>query len=81
MASERALAWLDRAIWTLVYGGCIALIIGIATGQAHRPASWSLGVIGGVAIATGIVLLVVRSRLSGRAATGAQSKDTTRGTP
>ncbi len=81
MASGRAMAWLDVAIWTLIYGGCVGLILGVATGDADRPASWSLGVLGGIAIAAGVVLLVVRSRLAPPAAPGAQSNDTPRRSP
>ncbi|TFZ08215.1 hypothetical protein [Ramlibacter humi] len=64
MASARTLAWLDRLVWILVYAGCIALILGVATHGAHLVAGWSLGVLGGVAIAAGIVLIVIRARLS-----------------
>lgn len=63
MATTRALAWLDASVWILIYGGCIMLILGIATGDAHLVAGWSLGVLGGIAIAAGVVLIAVRSRL------------------
>ena len=73
MASARAIAWVDRVVWILVYGGCFALILGVATGGNHRVAGWSLGVLGGFAIAGGVVLLWVRSRLHEAPAGGAQS--------
>ncbi len=63
MPTARTLAWLDAAVWVLIYGGCITLILGVATGDAHRVAGWSLGVLGGIAIAAGVVLIAVRSRL------------------
>lgn len=72
MASARALAWLDRLIWTLLYGGILALILGLATGADHLVAGWSLGVIGAVAAAGGVVLLWVRSRVRETPAGGAQ---------
>lgn len=81
MASARVLAWLDGIAWTLIYGGCIGLILGVATGEAHLVAGWSLGVLGAAAIAAGIVLILVRSRLKATPTAGAQStNDNTRGT-
>ena len=77
MASPRALAWVERLVWILIYGGVIALTLGVATGGRHRAASWSLGVIGGLAVAAGVVLVVVRSRLSEGPPGGAQSSNET----
>lgn len=77
MASARAIAWVDRAVWTLVYGGCFALILGVATGGEHRVAGWSLGVLGGLAVAGGIALIGVRSRLHAKPVGGAESPSPT----
>ncbi len=63
MASARTLAWLDRAVWTLVYGGLLTLVLGIATGGSHRIAGWSLGTVGGIAAVAGVLLIWVRARL------------------
>jgi vacuolar-type H+-ATPase subunit I/STV1 len=65
MASARTLAWIERLVWILIYVGVIAIILGIATHGAHLVAGWSLGVLGGIAVAAGIVLIIVRSRLTG----------------
>lgn len=73
MASARAIAWIDRLVWVLVYGGCGGIILGLAAGAAHVVAGWSLGVLGALAVAGGVVLLVVRSRLHEPPAGGAQS--------
>jgi hypothetical protein len=73
MPSARALAWVERLVWILIYGGIVAVILGIATGNAHRVAGWSLGVLGGIAIAGGVVLIVLRSRLRETPPSGAQS--------
>ena len=73
MASARALAWVERAVWILIYAGCFALILGVATHGAHLVAGWSLGVLGGIAIAAGVVLIWVRSRLRETGPGGAQS--------
>jgi hypothetical protein len=61
--APRALAWFDRLVWTLIYGGLLTLVLGIASGDEHRIAGWSLGVVGGVAAAAGFILIWVRSRL------------------
>jgi hypothetical protein len=73
MASARTLAWIERLAWILIYGGIFAVILGIATGNAHLVAGWSLGVLGGIAIAGGVVLIVLRSRLRETPPGGAQS--------
>ena len=73
MASARTLAWIERLVWILIYGGVIAVILGVATGGAHLVAGWSLGVLGGIAIAAGVVLIVLRSRLRETPSGGAQS--------
>ena len=63
MASARALAWIDRLVWTLIYGGVLGLILGIATREEHLA----------LAFAGGVVLLAVRSRLRESPPGGAQS--------
>jgi membrane protein implicated in regulation of membrane protease activity len=72
-ASARTLAVLDALAWTLVYGGLLLFVLGIATGEVNLIAGWSFGVVGGVAAVVGIVLILVRARLSGDR--GAQSGD------
>lgn len=64
MTSPRTLAWLDRLVWTLIYGGLFTLILGLAALPSHIVASWSLIVIGAVLAAAGAALIWVRSRLS-----------------
>jgi hypothetical protein len=63
MASTRTLARLDALIWTLIYGGLFALILGIASHDETVIGGWSLSVLGMIAAAAGVVLVVVRSRL------------------
>lgn len=76
MASARALAWVERIAWICIYGGCFAIVLGVVSGEVHVIAGWSLGVLGGVAVAAGIVLIVVRSRLAEPPPAGAQSPPT-----
>lgn len=63
MASARTLAWLDRLIWSLIYGGLFAVVLGMASLSRHAAAAWSLIVAGGCAVVAGGVLIWVRSRL------------------
>jgi hypothetical protein len=63
MASARALAWIERLIWILIYGGLFTLVLGIATRGRSSGVSWGLLVAGGILTVAGIVLIWVRSRL------------------
>jgi hypothetical protein len=64
MASMRTLARLDVLAWVLIYGGLFCLILGIASHDETAIGGWSLSVLGAVATIAGIVLIVVRSRLT-----------------
>jgi hypothetical protein len=81
MASARTLAWIDRLIWMLIYGGLFGVVLGVATHGAHVVAGWSLGVLGGIATAAGLVLIGVRSRLREPPPGGAQSSAQRRDPP
>jgi hypothetical protein len=50
--------------WALVYGGLFLLVLGIASHGHTRIGGWSLSILGGVAAVAGVVLLVVRARLT-----------------
>ena len=64
MASAGMLAWLDRLVWTLIYGGLFTLILGLAALPAHAVASWSLIAAGAALVVAGVVLIWVRARLT-----------------
>ncbi|HMA07078.1 MAG TPA: hypothetical protein VKP68_04420 [Ramlibacter sp.] len=64
MASAGMLAWIDRLVWTLIYGGLFTLILGLAALPAHAVASWSLIAVGAVLVVAGVVLIWVRARLT-----------------
>ena len=63
MASPKAVAWIERLVWTLIYGGLFTAVIGLATRSRDAAAGWSLIVVGGVVTVLGVVLIWVRSRL------------------
>lgn len=73
MASDQARATVERLAWIAIYGGIFAIIMGFVSGEVHWIAGWSLGVLGGIAVAAGIVLIFVRSRMPDGPAPGAQS--------
>jgi hypothetical protein len=73
IASDKAVMWIDRLIWIAIYAGCFAIVLGFVTGGVHVAAGWSLGVLGAIVVAAGIVLIVVRSRISETPEPGAQS--------
>jgi hypothetical protein len=81
MASARTLAWIDALAWTALYGGLFAIVLGMVAGEVHVVAGWSLGVIGALAAVTGVVLIIVRSRLTETPAPGAQSSSASQGKP
>lgn len=72
MASVGSLKWIDRLIWTLIYGGLLAAIIGYATQRTDPVTGWSVLVAGAIAAASGFVLIWVRSRLREPATTPAK---------
>ena len=63
MASQRTIAWIERLIWILIYGGMFTAVLGLATRPREAAIAWSLIVAGGFVTAVGIVLIWVRSRL------------------
>jgi hypothetical protein len=73
MASHRTLAWIERFAWIGIYAGLFAIVLGIVSGEVHVIAGWSLGVVGGMALVAGIVLIIVRSRLTENPPPAAQS--------
>jgi len=63
MASAKTIAWIDRLVWTLIYGGLFALVLGLAMLSRSAAAGWSLVAVGAVLAIGGVVLIGVRSRL------------------
>jgi len=63
MESSRAIAWVDRLVWPLIYVGLFTLVLGLAAMKYHAAAAWSLVVVGSLLAVAGVVLIWVRSRL------------------
>jgi hypothetical protein len=64
MASAKAIAWVERLVWILVYGGLFGVVLGLATRAEDAVTGWSLVVAGGCIAAAGAVLIWVRSRMN-----------------
>lgn len=53
----------EKLVWILIYGGLLAVALGIALQQRGSTAlGWTLSVGGAVVAAVGVVLIWVRSR-------------------
>ncbi len=63
MASPETLAWVERLVWILIYGGLLALVVGLATRAAEPVFGWSMIAAGALVAAVGVVLIWLRSRL------------------
>lgn len=63
MTTAQKLQRLHKLIWVLIYGGLLALVLGIATARTDEAIGWSLMVVGGIVAAAGVVLIGVRARL------------------
>lgn len=63
MVTRRTVVWLERLIWTLIYGGLFTAVIGVATRSQDAATGWSLIVVGAIVTLAGVVLIWVRSRI------------------
>lgn len=63
MASARAIAWVERLIWTLVYAGLFSFVLGLATLDADETTAWLLIAAGAVLVPAGAALIWVRARM------------------
>ncbi|MDB5873574.1 MAG: hypothetical protein JWQ07_3016 [Ramlibacter sp.] len=63
IASPKAIAWIERLIWILIYGGLFAIILGVVARPHIAALGWSLMVFGGCVAVAGAVLIWVRSRI------------------
>ena len=54
---------LHKAIWSLIYGGLLLLVLGLFVQKADDVVGWTMVVVGGLMAVLGCVLIYVRSRL------------------
>ncbi|CAM3557295.1 hypothetical protein [Polaromonas hydrogenivorans] len=62
--SSKFVARLEAVIWILIYGGLLALILGLWAAPMDDDTGWSLMAGGGLAAVLGVVLIYVRSRIN-----------------
>ena len=55
---------LHKIIWALIFGGLIAIILGVFVGKADASIGWMMVVAGGLLTTAGAVLIYVRSKIA-----------------
>lgn len=64
MASERAIVWVERLVWILLYGGLLAVSLGLfVLREGETFWGWLLIGKGAIVAVVGAVLIWVRSRM------------------
>lgn len=61
--SNKLITRLHQLIWVLIYGGLLALVLGLSVQRTDDAIGWSLVLGGALVTALGGVLIYVRSRL------------------
>ena len=54
---------MERIIWTLIYGGLLAIVLGYFIDQQEAQDAALFYNLGGLAVAGGVVMVFIRSRL------------------
>lgn len=62
-ASKKTLLWIQRLIWIYIYGGLLAIVIGIFVARTDMELARSMQGVGLFFVILGVVLIYVRSRL------------------
>jgi hypothetical protein len=62
MTTLHNLKRLHQLIWVLIYGGLLALVLGLSVERTNEALGWSMVIGGGSFALLGAVLVYVRSR-------------------
>ena len=62
-ASKKTLLWMQRLVWIYIYGGLLALVMGIFVARADMGLARTMQGVGLFFVILGVVLIYVRSRL------------------
>ena len=63
MASKKTLMWVQRLVWIYIYGGLLAVVLGIFLARTDMMLARVIQSVGAVFVVIGVVLIYVRSRL------------------
>lgn len=64
VSSSKKVARLHALIWVFIYGGLLALVLGLSVGRIDAAFGWSLVVGGALVSMLGAVLIYIRSRMT-----------------
>ncbi len=62
-ASKKTLLWIQRLVWIYIYGGLLAVVMGIFVARVDIALARTMQGVGLFFVILGIVLIYVRSRL------------------
>jgi hypothetical protein len=54
---------LDAWVWVLLYGGLLAMCLAVFVARGDAAFGWTLGAFGAAAVALGVLLIYLRSRM------------------
>ena len=61
--ADPKMARLHKAIWALIFGGLLTIILGIFVGKADDSVGWTMVAAGGLMTGAGAVLIYIRSKI------------------
>jgi hypothetical protein len=63
MASRKTLIWVQRLVWIYIYGGLLAIVVGVFLARTDMTLARAIQAVGGLFVVIGVALIYVRSRL------------------
>jgi undecaprenyl pyrophosphate phosphatase UppP len=63
MASKKTLMWVQRLVWIYIYGGLLAIVLGVFLARTDMTLARSIQAVGALFVVIGVALIYVRSRL------------------
>ncbi len=61
--SNQRLARVETLIWVLIYGGLLAVVLSLFMSDDGQDLAMLLRIVGGIVVASGVVLIAIRSRM------------------
>ena len=59
----QTIRWLEALTWVLIFGGLLTVVLGLEVQNTSAVLGWSLIVGGASAVAFGVVLIFIRSKI------------------